>query len=264
MAAVPRHTRQIAGDDVAFPIHTPPVGPPATATGANGGTHDEWTDSANDVEAENAGYTVVIDLSENRLYFRYGDVTLWSAPVATGTGMRLATETGEWDFSTPVGTYHVEFKELDPVWIAPDWYYHENGLPVPPRNHPSRYFPGGLGAAAVYFHPTLAIHGTNRPELLGQRISHGCIRLENRYVLRLYHNVQVGTRVVIIGSDSSGAATSPSFSPGDGPPPGDAVVQEWDPLPTVRLLETLDQQIAARQPLGSNRDAADRPGRPGR
>src|SRR5690606_358254 len=107
----------------------------------------------------------------------------------------------DWDFSTPNGVFQVQFKERDPVWIAEDWYFIENGLPVPPPNDRSRYFPGGLGAAAVYFSRELAIHGTDKPELLGQRVSHGCIRLSNADALRLYHNVQVGTEVVIVGGE---------------------------------------------------------------
>lgn len=144
-------------------------------------------------------YAVVIDLDHNELHFRQGEHTLWTAPIGTGTGLRMADEEEAWDFSTPNGVFHVKFKERDPVWIAEDWYFVENGLPVPPPNDPKRYFPGGLGAAAVYIDHDLAIHGTDKPELLGQRVSHGCIRLSNKDALRLYHNVQVGTEVIIIG-----------------------------------------------------------------
>lgn len=146
-------------------------------------------------------YAVVIDLDHNQLHFRQGDETLWSAPIGTGTGLRMKDDEQAWDFSTPNGVFHVKFKERDPVWIAEDWYFVENGLPVPPPNDSKRYFPGGLGAAAVYIDHDLAIHGTDKPELLGQRVSHGCIRLSNKDALRLYHNVQVGTEVIIIGGE---------------------------------------------------------------
>src|SRR5690606_25878301 len=122
-------------------------------------------------------YAVVIDLDHNQLHFKQADVTLWSAPIGTGTGLMMQDGDSDWDFSTPNGVFHVQFKERDPVWIAEDWYFVENGLPVPPPNDPKRYFPGGLGAAAVYIDHDLAIHGTDKPELLGQRVSHGCIRL---------------------------------------------------------------------------------------
>ena len=197
-----------------------------------------------------ARYVVVVDLRENLLHFRYGDLTLWTAPVGTGTGLRLESDSGEWDFSTPTGAYHVQYKERDPVWIAPDWYYVENGLAVPPRNHVSRYFPGGLGVAAVYYHPSLAIHGTNRPELLGQRVSHGCTRLENRYALRLFHNVQAGTEVVIVGEDDPDPLPTASdqaalFSPGPATEPDDETARLRS-LSTRALLDLLE--ALARMP----------------
>jgi lipoprotein-anchoring transpeptidase ErfK/SrfK len=144
-------------------------------------------------------YVVVIDLDTNLLHFTRDRRVLWSAPVGTGTGLRLEGPDGEWDFSTPDGIFHVQYKEESPVWMAPDWYFIENKLPVPPPNDAKRRFPGGLGAAAVYIGEGLAIHGTDKPDLLGQRVSHGCIRLHNRDAVRLFHNVQVGTEVVIVG-----------------------------------------------------------------
>src|SRR5687768_5169804 len=44
-------------------------------------------------------YAVVIDLDQNKLFFKQGDVTLWSATVGTGTGVRLKADDGEWKFS---------------------------------------------------------------------------------------------------------------------------------------------------------------------
>lgn len=43
----------------------------------------------------------------------------------------------------------------------------------------------------------VGIHGTNRPDLLPARISHGCIRLRNRDILRLAELMPVGTPVTI-------------------------------------------------------------------
>ncbi|HET6764629.1 MAG TPA: L,D-transpeptidase family protein, partial [Longimicrobiaceae bacterium] len=144
-------------------------------------------------------YAVVVDVDASRLYYVRGRQILWSALAGVGTGLRLSSDQDAWDFSTPNGTYHVQHKALEPVWSAPDWYFIENNLPVPPQGDPKRLFPGDLGAAAVYLGDGLAIHGTNHPELLGQRISHGCIRLANADALRLFHEVQPGTEVVIIG-----------------------------------------------------------------
>ena len=200
-------------------------------------------------------YAVVIDLDENMLHFKQGEVTLWSAPVGTGTGLRLRAEDNEWDFSTPRGVFQVKYKEENPTWIAPDWYFIENNLPIPPREDRRRYFPGGLGAAAVYIGRDLAIHGTDKPELLGQRVSHGCIRLSNRDALRLYHNVQVGTEVVIVGGeriprpegyeDARGNDPSTFSAGGRRPAPPDPVLERWRRASTDRLLGVLEEQLWA-------------------
>lgn len=143
---------------------------------------------------------VVVDVEKNELRFMDGEQVLWRAPVGTGTGFRLSTRSGrQWQFHTPSGTMQVQYKELDPAWFRPDWWYVENKLPVPPKDSPVRKEVGGLGAAAVFLGDELAIHGTDKPELLGRRVSHGCIRLSNANAVRLFHNVQVGTPVMIVG-----------------------------------------------------------------
>jgi hypothetical protein len=43
----------------------------------------------------------------------------------------------------------------------------------------------------------IGIHGTNRPELLPGRVSHGCIRMRNRDIRRLDRRMPVGTPVTI-------------------------------------------------------------------
>jgi hypothetical protein len=143
---------------------------------------------------------VVVDVEKNELRFMDGTQVLWRAPVGTGTGFRLSTRSGrQWSFNTPSGTMQVQYKELNPAWFRPDWWFIENKLPVPPQDSPLRKEEGGLGAAAVYLGDELAIHGTDKPELLGRRVSHGCIRLSNANAVRLFHNVQLGTPVMIVG-----------------------------------------------------------------
>ena len=43
----------------------------------------------------------------------------------------------------------------------------------------------------------VGIHGTNEPGLIPGRVSHGCIRLRNRDILRLARLMPVGTPVTI-------------------------------------------------------------------
>ena len=62
---------------------------------------------------------------------------------------------------------------------------------------------GIMGSTAIYLGDGIAIHGTNRPELLmnpdpeQRRVSHGCIRLTNENARELMHMVEVGTPVLI-------------------------------------------------------------------
>ncbi|MDQ3309734.1 MAG: L,D-transpeptidase [Gemmatimonadota bacterium] len=192
------------------------------------------------------GKYVLIDINTNELRFMDGERVVWSAPVGTGTGLRLRGADGDWDFATPTGTFQVEFKELDPTWIVPDWYFVERKLPVPPENSPKRRLKNELGVAAVYFGEGLAIHGTDKPQLLGQRVSHGCVRLADENALRLFHNVQVGTPVVIVGRQRRVPETDvPPISPPSAakrtapkPPAGAG-------LSTPQLLTRLDRQMAS-------------------
>ena len=45
--------------------------------------------------------------------------------------------------------------------------------------------------------PQLAIHGTNQPELLGENVSNGCIRLPNDVVIEVAETAAPGTPVVV-------------------------------------------------------------------
>lgn len=143
------------------------------------------------------GRSVRISLEEHRLYVLEGERVVWSARIGTGTGDTLEGAGQRWDFSTPRGEFRVQYKEKDPVWWLPDWVFVERGEPVPAAYAPERRLEGELGAAALYLTREIAIHGTDQPELLGDAISHGCIRMSNEDVLRLHEELEVGTPVII-------------------------------------------------------------------
>ena len=44
----------------------------------------------------------------------------------------------------------------------------------------------------------VGIHGTYEPHLLGQAVSHGCVRVANRDILRLRSRVRLGTPIHIV------------------------------------------------------------------
>ena len=44
----------------------------------------------------------------------------------------------------------------------------------------------------------VGIHGTNEPQVVPGRVSHGCVRMRNRDILRLGRLMPVGTPVLIL------------------------------------------------------------------
>jgi len=90
----------------------------------------------------------------------------------------------------------------EPAWPTPTGqFYIRNKLT---RYASPEYGPVAFGTSARS--PTLTdwpaggfvgIHGTNRPELLPGRVSHGCIRMRNSDILRLAALMPVGTPLTI-------------------------------------------------------------------
>jgi lipoprotein-anchoring transpeptidase ErfK/SrfK len=83
----------------------------------------------------------------------------------------------------------------------PDWRPPADMLSRQP--YLPRFMAGGpgnpLGARAIYLGETeYRIHGTNKPETIGRRVSSGCIRLTNADVADLYARVKVGAKVIVL------------------------------------------------------------------
>ena len=123
--------------------------------------------------------------SEHRLYlYDHGDITHeWT--VAVGT----------WDHPTPTGQYEITEKRPWPTWVNPDptgW-----GADMPASIPPGEDNP--LGVRALNWDdsaPGIRFHGTSDYGSLGTDASHGCVRLANEDVVRLYDLVDVGTPIV--------------------------------------------------------------------
>jgi hypothetical protein len=68
---------------------------------------------------------------------------------------------------------------------------------VPPLGTSQRRFGGVLGTHRLNMGNGYAMHGTNRPETVGRAVSHGCVRLLNEDIAKLYEMVPIGTAVYI-------------------------------------------------------------------
>lgn len=103
---------------------------------------------------------------------------------------------GRKEFATPTGRFRVTEKIVDPAFLQFDW---ENPARVTGRIDPGPDNPLGLrwiGFTTAYGWD-IGFHGTPRPELLGQAVSHGCVRMRNSDVVKLYGRIDVGTPVIV-------------------------------------------------------------------
>ena len=133
---------------------------------------------------------IVINVPQRMLFlFEHG------APVA---GYPVAA--GRADWPTPLGTFTIGVKEIDPIWDVPVSIQREmarHGKPVVRRVAPGHANPLGdrwLGLAGI----DVGIHGTNQPTSIFRLTTHGCIRLHPDDARDLFERVGVGTAVAII------------------------------------------------------------------
>ena len=68
---------------------------------------------------------LVVSIAERKVSYIQGDDTLFAAPVAVGSGKTLVMGGTTKRFQTPRGRMSITHKELDPVWVPPNWHYVE-------------------------------------------------------------------------------------------------------------------------------------------
>jgi hypothetical protein len=68
---------------------------------------------------------------------------------------------------------------------------------IPPYGTTARRYMGVMGTRRLELGDGYGIHGTDHPESIGQSVSHGCVRMRNADIERLYPMVAVGTPVYI-------------------------------------------------------------------
>ena len=104
---------------------------------------------------------------------------------------------GREEYKTPTGRFRVNEMIVNPDFRLVDWKNPTRELPgrVPPGpNNPL----GLRWIGFAYAHGwTIGFHGTSKPQVLGQAVSHGCVRMRNTDVVKLYERVKIGTAVVV-------------------------------------------------------------------
>ena len=133
-----------------------------------------WVRAA-DVELAPVTTRILVDLSARRvtLYDRGRRVLVARAAV------------GSEQTPTPTGSYYVNQRLV-------------------PRDRGGPFGPGAIGISAFSEVLTgwtqggpIAIHGTNRPELIGRAVSNGCVRVRNDLLVKLFERTRAGTPVTV-------------------------------------------------------------------
>lgn len=144
------------------------------------------------------GTYIVVDTYRAQLHLIENGKVTRTAICSTGTGevLRDPRNGKEWIFDTPLGERVVQRKVTHPVWAKPDWAFIEDGY-LPPKDSSERFDNESLGNYALYIGDGYIIHGTLFQSLLGQRVTHGCVRLGDADLEFVYHHAPIGTRVYL-------------------------------------------------------------------
>jgi hypothetical protein len=117
---------------------------------------------------------LVVDLAALSADLVYDGSPIFSARIGIGKSSS----------PTPTGEYYIRSK----VWSLRSPFYGPLAFGTSARSAVLTDWPGG---------GFIGIHGTNEPELLPGRVSHGCIRMRNEDILALGRLMPVGTPVTI-------------------------------------------------------------------
>ena len=147
--------------------------------------------------------TIVVDTDARYLYY----------VLPEGKAIRYGVTVGE-DALAWSGVAKIGRKEEWPSWVpTADIHKRIEGLP--------KFVEGGpknpLGARGLYLFDgskdtLFRIHGTNQPELIGEGISSGCIRMTNEDVIELYEKVKIGSPVVVLGPKNGDSPSNPKLA----------------------------------------------------
>jgi L,D-transpeptidase ErfK/SrfK len=127
-----------------------------------------------------ANTRVVISLSQRQLTLYQNDEIWNEFPVAIGQD--------EWQ--TPTGDFTVRDMRTDPRWQHP--ITKESVGPGPSNPLGSRWI--GFLVMGDYH---IGIHGTNQETLIGEAVSHGCVRMFDQDIQTLYSHLKVGTPIKV-------------------------------------------------------------------
>jgi L,D-transpeptidase ErfK/SrfK len=123
---------------------------------------------------------LVVDLSDRRVYLYQQHTLKVSYPLAVGQA----------GWETPTGSFKVFQMMQNPSWQHP---ITKEVIPPGPDNPLGKSWIGFWADDKML----IGFHGTNQETLIGQAVSHGCLRMKNRDISALYRQVALGTVVEV-------------------------------------------------------------------
>jgi lipoprotein-anchoring transpeptidase ErfK/SrfK len=124
---------------------------------------------------------LVLKLKERKVYVYQGNKVLASYPVAIGKK----------GWETPKGNFQVIQLVENPIWQNP---WNGNIVPAGPKNPLGERWIGFWTDGKNY----IGFHGTTAENLIGQAVSHGCVRMRNKDIKEMFENVKIGTPVIVV------------------------------------------------------------------
>ena len=107
---------------------------------------------------------------------------------------------GRADWPTPLGEFSIVSNEENPTWDVPESIREEARRAG--RSLPLKVLPGPGNPLGAYWLGlslgSVGIHGTNAPNSVYQRVTHGCIRLHPEDIAALFPQVHVGTKGQVV------------------------------------------------------------------
>jgi LysM repeat protein len=119
-------------------------------------------------------FSAIVDLSDYELTLHCHGYFVYKFPVGIGQ-----------DGTTPVGTFHVQDKVVNPPYNGP-----EGAIAADDPANP-------IGERWISLGDGYGIHGTIDPDSIGRSESRGCVRMQNKDVEIVYDLLTVGSEVVV-------------------------------------------------------------------
>lgn len=155
--------------------------------------------------------SIIIDISEQRLYLKQFGIIIESFPISSS---KFGEGEKQDSFKTPLGMHEIKTKigenvPINTIFVSRINTKRTANILHEPHDTDDDYVTSRIlwldglekginsGDGVDSYSRYIYIHGTHEEGLIGQKASHGCIRMFNNDVVSLYKKVSKGTKVHI-------------------------------------------------------------------